>query len=76
MSLLLITGHMVQVSFFQLDKDTLGLHFNVAGTGKAGAKVRLDFGSGSGQPPLVRSGAEYLLDLIADLFTINWHCTS
>ena len=39
MSLPLITPQTIQLACFHRDKDTLEMHSNVAGTGKAGAKV-------------------------------------
>jgi hypothetical protein len=43
MSLLLITPQTIQLACFQRNKDTLEMHSNVAGTGKAGAKVVAGF---------------------------------
>jgi hypothetical protein len=39
MSLPLITAQAIEVGCFHCDKNTLEMHSNVAGTGKAGAKV-------------------------------------
>ena len=39
MSLLLITPQTIQIACFHRDKKTLEMQSNVAGTGKAGAKV-------------------------------------
>jgi hypothetical protein len=43
MSLLLITPQTIQLVCFHRDKDTLEMHSNVAGTGKARAKVVVVF---------------------------------
>jgi hypothetical protein len=46
MSLPLVTARTAQHMYFQLDTDTLETHSNVAGTGQAGARVIVAFGSG------------------------------
>jgi hypothetical protein len=50
MSLPLITAQAIEVGCFHCDKNTLEMHSNVAGTGKAGAKV-----AGVSEPVTVKS---------------------